>query len=184
DKGIAVVIMEPLRGGTLAAEPPREVKEIWDKADKERTPADRALQWLWNQPEVSVVLSGMSTIQQVKENVESADNSGINSLPDEELKIIEKAAKKFKELQPVNCTGCGYCVPCPNDVHIPMNFSLYNIAHIYDKYEEKNETYNRLKPKMRAENCIACGDCLDKCPQNLPIIDLLADVADYFEVKE
>ncbi|HKL75129.1 MAG TPA: aldo/keto reductase [Halanaerobiales bacterium] len=184
DKGLAVVVMEPLRGGTLAKEPPKEIKKIWDKADKKRSAPDWALQWLWNQEEVSVVLSGMSTLEQVKENVESASNSGINSLDKSEKDLIEKAADKFREMQPVNCTGCGYCVPCPNDVHIPMNFSLYNEAHLYDDYEEKNNTYNRLKAKMRAENCIACGECLDKCPQNLSIIDLLEDVADYFEVKE
>ncbi|MGM0437758.1 MAG: aldo/keto reductase [Bacillota bacterium] len=184
DKGLAVVVMEPLRGGTLAKEPPKEIKEIWNKADKKRSAPDWALQWLWNQEEVSVVLSGMSNLEQVKENVESASNSGINSLDKKEKNLIEKAADKFREMQPVNCTGCGYCIPCPNDVHIPMNFSLYNEAHLYDDYEEKNNTYNRLKPKMRAENCIACGECLDKCPQNLSIIELLKDVADYFEVKE
>lgn len=184
DKGLAVVVMEPLRGGTLAKEPPKEIKEIWNKADKKRSAPDWALQWLWNQEEVSVVLSGMSNLEQVKENVESASNSGINSLDKKGKNLIEKAADKFREMQPVNCTGCGYCVPCPNDVHIPMNFSLYNEAHLYDDYEEKNNTYNRLKPKMRAENCIACGECLDKCPQNLSIIELLKDVADYFEVKE
>lgn len=184
DKGLGVVVMEPLRGGTLAAKPPAEVEEIWNKSKKERKAPDWALQWLWNQPEVSVVLSGMSTLEQVKENVESADNSGINSMTERENELIEKAAAKFKELQPVNCTGCGYCIPCPNDVHIPMNFSLYNEAHLYDNYEEKNSTYNNLKAKMRAENCIACGECLEKCPQNLPIIELLSDVADYFEVKE
>ena len=184
DKGLAVVVMEPLRGGTLAKEPPKEIKEIWNKADKKRSAPDWALQWLWNQEEVSVVLSGMSTLKQVKENVVSASNSGINSLDKNEKDLIENAADKFREMQPVDCTGCGYCIPCPNDVHIPMNFSLYNEAHLYDDYEEKNNTYNRLKAKMRAENCIACGECLDKCPQNLDIIDLLEDVADYFEVKE
>ena len=184
DKDIGVVIMEPLRGGTLAAKPPKDVQKIWDKAEKDRLAPDWALQWLWNQEEVAVVLSGMSTLEQVKENVESADNSGINSLSEKENELVEKAAEKFKELQPVNCTGCGYCVPCPNDVHIPMNFSLYNEAHLYDIYEEKNDFYNRLKAKMRAENCIACGECLEKCPQNLNIIELLEDVADYFEVKD
>ena len=184
DKGLAVVVMEPLRGGTLAKEPPKEIKEIWNKANTERSAPDWALQWLWNQKEVSVVLSGMSTLEQVKENIESASNSGINSLDKKEKKLIEKAADKFREMQPVDCTGCGYCIPCPNDVHIPMNFSLYNEAHLYNAYEEKNNTYNKLKAKMRAENCIACEECLDKCPQNLAIIDLLEDVADYFEVKE
>ena len=184
DKGLAVVIMEPLRGGTLAKKPPKEIQKIWNKSNNKRTAPDWALQWLWNQEEVSVVLSGMSTMEQVKENVESADNSGINELVDQELNLIEKAADKFKEMQPVDCTGCGYCVPCPNDVNIPMNFSLYNEAHLYDDYEEKNNIYNRMKEKSRASNCIACGECLDKCPQNLAIIDLLSDVADYFEVKE
>ena len=184
NKGLAVVIMEPLRGGTLAVEPPQGVKEIWNESKKDRTPADWALQWLWNQPEVTTVLSGMSTLQQVKENVESADNSGTNSLSTKENKLVKRAAEKYKELQPVNCTGCGYCVPCPNEVSIPTNFKLYNEAHIYDMYEEKNEFYNRISEKARANNCISCGECLDKCPQNLSIIDLLEDVAEYFEVQE
>ena len=184
DKGLAVVIMEPLRGGTLAAKPPKEVKEIWKEAKQDRTPADWALQWLWDQPEVATVLSGMSTLQQVKENVDSADNSGIDSLSEKEKGLINRAAEKYKELQPVDCTGCGYCVPCPNDVSIPTNFKLYNEAHLYDMYEEKNDFYNRIGEKSRADNCISCGECLDKCPQNLAIIELLEDVADYFEVKE
>ena len=184
NKGLAVVIMEPLRGGTLAVEPPQGVKEIWNESKKDRTPADWALQWLWNQPEVTTVLSGMSTLQQVKENVESADNSGTNSLSTKENKLVKRAAEKYKELQPVNCTGCGYCVPCPNEVSIPTNFKLYNEAHIYDMYEEKNEFYNRISENARANNCISCGECLDKCPQNLSIIDLLEDVAEYFEVQE
>ena len=183
DKGLGVVVMEPLRGGTLAKEPPEDIKDIWNKSQTQRSAPDWALQWLWNQEEVSVVLSGMSTLQQVKENIESSSNSGINSLDKKEKNLIEKAADKFREMQPVDCTGCGYCTPCPNDVHIPMNFSLYNEAHLYDNYEEKNNTYNKLKPEMRAENCIACEECLDKCPQNLNIITLLEDTADYFEVK-
>jgi predicted aldo/keto reductase-like oxidoreductase len=184
DKGLAVVVMEPLRGGTLAAKPPQAAREIWDEANKKRKPADWALQWLWNQPEVSTVLSGMSTLQQVKENLESADNSGIGSLSEKENNLIGRVAEKFKELQPVDCTGCGYCVPCPNDVSIPNNFKIYNEAHIYDTFEEKNDIYNRMSEKSRAANCISCGECLDKCPQNLPIIDLLEDVSDYFKVQE
>ncbi|MFW5991946.1 MAG: aldo/keto reductase, partial [Halanaerobiaceae bacterium] len=179
DKGLGVVIMEPLRGGSLA-NPPAAVNQVFTEADENRTPVDWALQWLWNQPEVSVVLSGMSTQQQLEENINSAGSSGINSLNEEELATIKRARKEFEKLSPIGCTGCGYCMPCANGVHIPMNFDLYNEAHIYDQYEEKKNSYHKLDEKLQAGSCIACGECEPSCPQNLPIIELLKDVANYF----
>ncbi|MGM0405274.1 MAG: aldo/keto reductase [Thermoplasmatota archaeon] len=181
-KGLGVIIMEPLRGGKLAREPPESIKKIWSKADKKWSPVEWALRWLWNQPEVSLVLSGMSTLDQVKENVEIAADSGIDRLSDKDLKIVDEVAEKYRKLSPVECTGCNYCMPCPNDVAITSNFSLYNQAEIYDEYEENQKKYmENLSEEKRASACIRCGMCEEACPQNLPIMDLLEEAADYFE---
>ncbi|MFW6038441.1 MAG: aldo/keto reductase [Candidatus Saliniplasma sp.] len=181
-KGLGVIIMEPLRGGKLAKEPPESIKNIWKKADKDWSPVEWALRWLWDQPEVSLVLSGMSTLDQVKENVDIAADSGIDRLSDKDLKIVDEVAEKYREISPVECTGCNYCMPCPNDVAITSNFSLYNQAEIYDEYEENKEKYmERLSEEKRASACVKCGQCEEACPQNLPIMDLMDEVAEYFE---
>ncbi|MFW6014909.1 MAG: aldo/keto reductase [bacterium] len=181
DKGLGVIIMEPLLGGRLAEEQPVPIQKIFNSADIDRTPADWALQWLWNQPEVSLVLSGMSNLTQVKENIESASNSGINSLSSDELKVIKKVKNKYEDLSPIACTGCGYCLPCPNGVNIPGNFTLYNEAKVNEKFDEKNIIYNnRWDNKVKASNCVACGACEPQCPQNLEIINLLEKVDNYF----
>ncbi|MBS3736284.1 MAG: aldo/keto reductase [Candidatus Bipolaricaulota bacterium] len=180
-KGLAVVIMEPLRGGKLAAEPPEEIDEILSKADTQRGPVSWALNWLWDQPEVSLVLSGMTAMDQVKQNVELASNSKIGKLTEGEVRLMEEAAEKYREISPVGCTGCNYCTPCPNGVEIPTNFTLYNEAEVYGKFEEnKNSYYEFLDEEQRASACVACGECEEACPQNLEIIDLLAETASYF----
>jgi len=130
-KGLPVVIMEPLLGGRLA-NPPRTVQEIFNGFPKKRSPSDWALQWLWNQPEVSVVLSGMSNMQQVEDNLRSASISGVNSFGAEELLLIERVQKKYAERAAIPCTKCGYCMPCPNGVNIPGNFEQYNDVIMYD----------------------------------------------------
>ncbi len=181
-KGLGVVIMEPLRGGKLAKEPPEEIKDIWGEAEKDREPVEWALKWLWNQPEVSLVLSGMSELEQVKENVRYASESEVGHFSADELQIVDRVAEKYRELSPVECTGCNYCVPCPNDVSIPRNFRMYNQAEIYDEYEKYKEMWDeKMKDESKASNCIRCGECLEKCPQNLEIMDLLEDVVAYFE---
>ncbi|WP_271629420.1 aldo/keto reductase [Caldicellulosiruptor sp. DIB 104C] len=178
-KGLAVVIMEPLLGGRLAKEPPEEIKKLWDKAAVKRTPVEWALAWLWNQKEVSVVLSGMSTLEQVKQNIEYASKYDIGCLTAEELELVEKVAQRYNDLRKVNCTECKYCMPCPQGVDIPWNFSIYNQAGMYNMFEEMKNDYLK-KEKERAENCIECGVCETKCPQNLPIRKLLKEVAAYF----
>jgi len=181
-KGLGVIIMEPLRGGKLAKEPPETIKDIWDRSDKDWSPVKWALRWLWDQPEVSLVLSGMSTMEQVEENVEIAGDSGVNTLSADDRQIVNEVAEKYKELSPVDCTGCNYCMPCPNGVMITHNFRLYNQAEIYDEYEKNREKYNKhMDEEKRASACVRCGACEEACPQNLPIMDLLEDVAAYFE---
>jgi predicted aldo/keto reductase-like oxidoreductase len=168
-KGLAVVIMEPILGGRLV-DPPDPIRQIWDGAAKKRTPADWALQWLWNQPEVSVVLSGMSAMSHVEENVASAEVSGIGSLSAEELALFDQVREKYKELCPIPCTKCGYCMPCPNGVDIPRNFEVYNEGVMYDKPASARTGYNVWTPEeKRASQCIQCRECEEKCPQSIVI---------------
>jgi hypothetical protein len=178
DQGLAVVIMEGLRGGQLAQDPPPDpVAEIWAESDRDWKPAEWGLQWLWNQPEVSVVLSGMSEMQHVTENVASADRSDVGALTDDDLGLIKRVRETYEELAPIPCTGCGYCIPCPNGVEIPRLFRIYNEAMMYDDLEGARRAYNNwVKEEQRANMCVECGACQEKCPQSLEIIDWLQEV--------
>jgi predicted aldo/keto reductase-like oxidoreductase len=167
-KGLAVVIMEPIMGGFLA-NPPQPILELWDTAARKRTPADWALQWVWNQPEVSVVLSGMSTREQVRENVASAQASGVGRLTEEELALIARVRERYRELRPIPCTQCEYCLPCPNGVNIPRNFKLYNDGLIYSNPARARTLYSWMEKPARAEACLQCQECEEKCPQSIPI---------------
>ena len=172
-KGLAVAIMEPLLGGNLAR-PVDPVREIFDELRGQRTQADLALQWLWDQPEVSVVLSGMSSMEQVVENVRSASESGIGSLSPAEQQLIDRVREKFNERAAISCTRCGYCVPCPNEVDIPAMLELYNEGVIYDDWTAPRFKYMRTPGK--AEACDQCGECEEKCPQGLPISEWMPKV--------
>ena len=168
-KGLAVVVMEPILGGRLV-NPPQPIIDLWDKASNKRTAADWALQWVWNQPEVSVVLSGMSTMQHVEENVVSAGVSGIGTLTEDELAIVGQVREKYTELSPIPCTKCDYCMPCPNGVNIPRCFENYNEGVMYDKADYARTAYTQWFPEPeRADKCIQCQECEPKCPQSIPI---------------
>ena len=176
-KGLAVVIMEPILGGRLV-NPPQPVQDIWDSAPVRRKPADWALQWLWNQPEVSVVLSGMSTMQHVTENVESASNSGMDILAAEELAIVDRVRAKYEELCPIPCTKCEYCLPCSVELKIPNLFDILNRATMYNKFDEARRRYERMSDEEKASACIQCRECEDKCPQSIPISEWMIVVHD------
>lgn len=172
-KGIAVVIMEPLLGGKLAAAP-KDVAEVFESSANKHTPAEWALNWLWNQPEVSVVLSGMSNMEQINENLRSADASGIHKLSQEDLDIIDKVREKYKSRAGIPCTACGYCQPCPNNVVIPEMFKLYNEGMIYDSFASSHFVYNTFIPEnIRAKQCVQCAVCEEKCPQGIKISELM-----------
>lgn len=176
-KGISIIVMEPLKGGKLAKEPPEKVKDIWNSHNVKRTPAEWALRYVLNFEEVSLLLSEMSTIEQVEENLKVINDAYPYSLNEEEIKLIKKVKETYKSLNQIGCTSCKYCMPCPFGVDIPRNFSVYNSAFIYNDLEGSRKVYNNyINKENRAENCKECGKCEDVCPQKLPIRSLLKDV--------
>jgi predicted aldo/keto reductase-like oxidoreductase len=185
DKGLAVVVMEPIKGGKLAVTPPKEVQEIWDKAEAKRTPAEWALQWVWNLPEVSVVLSGMSEMWHVEENVKFADRSGSGILNKVELALYEEVKDAYNRLGFVGCTACQYCIPCPEGVDIPGILGQFNEYYMSGGSEEvKTNYWKKISPESHASNCIACGECEDKCPQHLPVRKFMNEAKWLFPKQE
>jgi uncharacterized protein len=191
-KDLAVVIMEPLRGGNLGLPvPPPAVDEIWNTAKQNRTPVEWALRWVWDHPEVTLVLSGMNEEAHIEENLAIADEARPDSLTDAERNIVNVAALKYQELMKVGCTGCGYCMPCPEGVMIPGCFEVYNKMHMFGNADEAKFSYalrmsgeiSGLTPGY-ASRCVQCGECLEKCPQEIEIPDFLASVADELEDAE
>lgn len=177
EKGLGVIVMEPLRGGKLVENLPDEVKEIFNKAPIKRTPAQWALRWVWNHKEVPILLSGMSTIDQVIENVETASRAKADTLTELEKDIIEDVKKIFKDNIQVNCTECKYCMPCPHGVDIPKNFNVYNDYYVFDD----RDSYYKIDEEARSSNCIGCGICETHCPQGINIILEMEKVNTLFE---
>jgi predicted aldo/keto reductase-like oxidoreductase len=188
-KGMAVVVMEPIRGGLLAKEPlPDQVAKIWKTSAINRSPAEWALQWVWNQPEISVVLSGMSSMPQVKANLDAVDRSSVGKLTNDELMLIEKVREAYHSLSPIPCTKCHYCVPCPNGVEIPDILDLYNEAAMYDNFQGASMFYmgafGGLKENQRADKCQDCGKCEEVCPQQVPTRTWLKKAHEKLFVKD
>lgn len=177
EKGLAVIIMSPLLGSWLA-NAPNKIMEIWKKSPVKRTPAEWGLQWLWNQPEISTVLSGMSTMDQVKENIQSASRSGINTLTTEEISLIEEVKELYFKLRAIPCTSCNYCMPCSHGVDIPYNFKLFNEGIMYENFSRARSWYRFMetgyegdfhREKGQAALCTQCEECELKCPHEIPI---------------
>jgi predicted aldo/keto reductase-like oxidoreductase len=176
EKGLAVVVMEPLRGGRLAS-PPQAVAEVFSGSGRDWSPAEWALQWTWNQPEVSTVLSGMKTMADVVENVRAAGRSGIGTLDALGLGLVDRAQKVFLERAPIPCTQCGYCRPCPSGVDIPRNIELYNDCLVYDDPAIPRVLYSRFVPEgERASACTGCQECEAKCPQGIAISQCMPEI--------
>jgi hypothetical protein len=182
-KGLGVIIMEPLRGGNLTRTVPPAVKKIWEKAPAKRTAAEWALRWVWNHPEVTVVLSGMNDEAHIRENLRVAGEAYPDSLTDGELQLVQKVEKKYRELMKVGCTGCRYCMPCPSGVNIPLCFEEYNNLYLADNPEGEKFMYAARvggavglgKPEF-ASLCVQCGECREKCPQQIDIPAVLESV--------
>jgi len=183
DRGLGVVIMEPLRGGKIVRNLPKVVTDTFDKAEIKRSPAEWALRWVWNHPEVSVVLSGMNIMDNVTENIRVASEALPNSLTEKELEIMDNVKKAFKERIKVNCTACEYCMPCPAGVNIPKNFTVYNEYNIFVTLEtekELKERYSGVALSERADKCVECGKCEGHCPQAIKIRQELKNVTALF----
>jgi predicted aldo/keto reductase-like oxidoreductase len=176
DKGIALVIMEPLRGGSLAT-PPEVIKAIYDEFPVKRNAVEWAFKHVINYPQVSTILSGMTTLEQLKENIEifSKPDAVANSLSDGEKKILARVKAKYESMASVPCTACEYCLPCSQGVRIPDIFARYNDGVMFGTFEPVRRQYYFLtKSKQDVSLCIACGECAEKCPQHIEIPKQLA----------
>jgi len=172
DKGIPVIIMEPLRGGRLVNNLPEKAKKLFSEYEIRRTPAEWAFRWLWNQPQVTCVLSGMNSIEMVEENVKNADTSRACEFSDSDYRLLNKVVESINEKMKVGCTGCGYCMPCPMKVDIPGTFSAYNKKYTDNTFTALKEYMmctTLRKDSTSASNCIGCGKCEQHCPQHIEI---------------
>ena len=181
EKGLPVIVMEPLLGGKLAAGLPQKAEKLFADANPAMPAAAWALKWLWNQGEVTVVLSGMNAPGQLADNLKAADEFQVGSMSDTEKEVLEKVKAVFRESYKVPCTGCNYCMPCPNRVNIPGCFNAYNMSYangfVTGMLQYINAT-NALNSKgtMRVSNCVRCGLCEEKCPQHIKIANELVGV--------
>ena len=183
-KGLGVIIMEPLRGGNLGLPTaPPAVAALWNEARIQRPPAEWALRWVWNHPEVTVVLSGMNEEAHIAQNLAIASEATADSLDPGELALVDRVRAKYQEIMQVGCTGCAYCLPCPMGVQIPKCIDFYNRLHMFGNVEEARFMYAALTSTLLcndqqgfASQCVACGACLEKCPQHIAIPDFLEKV--------
>lgn len=179
-RGLGVVVMEPLRGGKLARPSPA-IDALWHEATRQRTPAEWALDWVWNHPEVSLLLSGMGTMEQVEQNLAAASRFQTGGLTPEELALVRSIRDAYQARIQVPCTGCRYCMPCPRGVDIPGLFGLLNEGAMFETWDAQRQRYGRMKEaKTTPDVCIRCGACEKKCPQQISIRDQLGVVASRF----
>ena len=176
-KGVAVVVMEPLLGGKLASRIPSDIQQIWNEAEQRKDPVEWAFRWIADHPEVKLILSGMSTMDQVIQNVDLCDRCLPESLSRNDKETINRVREAYTKKLKIKCTACEYCMPCPQGVVIPTLLSLYNNVHMYNTLEESKGFYSRIvQGKKDASLCVECGICEDQCPQKLEIIKSLKDV--------
>jgi uncharacterized protein len=177
-RGLGVVVMEPLRGGRLVNKIPPEVQALWNGAKTKRSPVEWGLRWVWNHANVATALSGVTHLAQIVENVSIANDASENSLSPEELSLIDQVRMAYRTMIKVDCTGCGYCMPCPNGVNIPGNLSTYNDTYLDEGSLEMGRFfYNQFfSPQEKASGCFECLLCEDLCPQNIKISQVMKDV--------
>ena len=178
EKGVPVVIMEPLRGGKLVNMLPEKAKKLISSNERGWTPAEWAFRWLYNQPEVTVVLSGMNSLEMVEENVKTASDMQPGSLTEKDFAFLEDVKAAIREKEKVGCTGCRYCMPCPKGVDIPGTFAAYNTMYTEGKSEGRfqyAQAVGLTKEPVFASQCVECGKCEKHCPQNIPIREKLKE---------
>ena len=186
-KGLPVIIMEPLRGGRLVSHLPQEAKELIAKDSTFASPAELGLRWLWNQPQVTVVLSGMNSLEMVQENIRTAETAQAGCFGEAQHTLVEQVREQIQKYMKVGCTGCGYCMPCPNKVDIPMAFHCYNVKYSEGKgsgmWEYVQSTAMRRETSS-ASQCIGCGKCERLCPQGIPIREKLKEAVRELETPK
>ncbi|MDP4120641.1 MAG: aldo/keto reductase, partial [Bacillota bacterium] len=183
-KGLPVFIMEPLRGGRLVNSLPKEAYKVWEQADVKRSPAEWAFRWLWNQPEVTVVLSGMNSMEMLDENIRVASEAQANEFTEKELDLFSKLQEILEKTIKVPCTGCNYCMPCPFGVDIPTCFALYNDREITGKMPSFIKYLMQTSMRVKSSNaslCKKCGKCETHCPQKIQIRNELQNVSKTLE---
>ncbi len=184
DRGLGIVIMEPLRGGSLSRNLPTSVSQVFEKSGFKRSPSEWALRWLFDDPRISTVLSGMSAMEHVEENLRVAAQTRAQSLTDAEKEVMLQAQAAFTSRIKVPCTSCSYCMPCPSGVDIPKNFQMYNSFHMLDESFQNSVRMQygfQVAPTARAGNCVKCGRCETHCPQHIGIMKELENVRTVFE---
>ena len=183
-KGLAIMIMEPLRGGKLVTHLPDKSKKLFESYDVKYTPAQWSFKWLWNQQEVCVVLSGMNSIDMVRENITTASTSNAGDLREKDELMLREVVKEINSKMKVGCTGCGYCMPCPQNVDIPLAFSAYNRRFQEGKIHALIDYFMCTalrKNTTSVSNCVNCGKCEKHCPQGIEIRKELKNVKKEFE---
>ena len=180
-KGMGVVIMEPLKGGRLTDAVPQQIQALWDRAPVKRTPAEWAFKWVASQPEVTIILSGMSTMEQLQQNIDLFSRSDLADLTVEEQVLILKVADLYRSMTKYPCTECRYCMPCPNGVLIPRLIRYYNDWCAYEHNPKLKEEYLEWQePSEHASNCVKCRACEKHCPQHLPVMQIMDEIVDAF----
>lgn len=180
-RGMGIIAMEPLRGGKLISPIPDTVKAMWDKSKIQQSNLERAVRWVWNLEGCSVLLSGMSSLEQVQENSYFANICHANELSESDLRMYAKVRREYIKRIPILCSECRYCLPCPAKVAIPTVFGVYNEAVMFEDQKGHAKEYQLFIPgENRADKCTKCGACLVKCPHHIDIPTEMEKIARYF----
>lgn len=183
EKGLDVIVMEPLKGGRITDAIPPVIQSLWDSAPVKRSPAEWAFKWLASMPEITLMLSGMSSKDQVEENIKLLSDESITEMTDDESALIDKVSDEYNRLIKYACTGCNYCMPCPQKLDIPRILRYFNDWNVYEKNPSTKMEYETwIGPGQHASDCIGCRACEEKCPQALPISQAMKEAAEAFGV--